>query len=93
MNVIFEVQMSEIELDKEKTVYNYLHWKMRRNHLGITHFKEKYDDVDQHCASYEFYRGDKFLAIGEGDGIDEDDVGMGGVSVQVYLYRPEDMFK
>lgn len=93
MYVHFEVLMTEIAMNKEKTCYNHLHWDMRPNRFGITHLKEIYDDVCEHTASYKFYKGDEMLCSGEGDPIPDDKIGFGGVSVMVQLHYPEHMFK
>jgi hypothetical protein len=93
MNVHFEVWTTEITLNKEMTFYNHLWWSMKSNRYGITHFIEKYDDVCEHTASYEFFRDGEMLCSGEGDPIPQDKIGTGGVSVMVQIDYAEYMFK
>ena len=93
MRVYFEVEANEIEKVPELTYYNNIMWKFtKHNKLGITHFVEKYDDVND----YPFYELGTLvdgtfecLATGEGDPIPKDKIGFGGVFTQILMYYPE----
>ncbi len=93
MNVHFEILMTEITLNKEMSFYNHLFWDLKRNNSGITSFKEIYDDVDEHSAFYEFFRNGELICTGEGEGIDQTKIGVGGVSVFVQTHYPEGFVK
>lgn len=93
MKIHFEVLTTEITLNREMTVYNRLWWDMKPNRFGITHLTEKYDDVCEHTASYEFFRNGEMLCSGEGDPIPEEYIGVGGVSVMVQIGGPEYILK
>jgi len=93
MNVHFEILMTEITLNKEMTFYNHLFWDLKPNRSGITYFKEIYDDVDEHSAFYEFFRNGELICTGEGEGIDQTKIGVGGISVFVQIHYPEHLLK
>ena len=97
MRVYLEVEASEIEKVPDLTYYNNIMWKFtKHNKLGITHFVEKYDDVND----YPFYELGTLvdgtfecLATGEGDPIPVDKLGFGGVSTMIMVHYPENLFK
>lgn len=88
MQVIFEVEMSDVVLNKEKTVYNHIHWEFKKNKCGITHLKEIYDDVSEE-PEYEFYKGNELFAYGIGGPMLEDKQGCGGVFISVWIYNAD----
>jgi len=97
MRVYFEVEANEIEKVPELTYYNNIMWKFTKpNKLGITHFVEHYDDVND-WPSYNLgvlVAGEfKCLGTGEGKPIPEDKIGFGGVFTQIMVYYPENFLK
>lgn len=93
MNVHFEILMTEITLNKGLTSYNNLYWDLKPNRSGVTYIREKYDDVDEHSAYYEFFRNGELVCSGEGEGIAQKDIGVGGLSVFVQIHYPEYLLK
>lgn len=82
MRVVFEIEMSDVVKNDEKTIYNKIHWDFKKNNIfGITHLKEIYDDVSEE-PEYEFYTGANLFAYGYGEPMVEDKQGYGGVFVQ-----------
>ena len=97
MQTYFKFEANEIEKVESLSRYNHLVWRLKkRNDFGITHFVEKYDDVND-CPTYEFGamddEGFTVLASGEGDPVPEDKIGCGGVWTEVCLHYPESLLK
>ena len=97
MHVEFIIHANKIELDNELTYYNHMMWKITGyNKMPFSHIKEVYDDVGE-CPIYEFgiiVDGEmKCFATGEGEAIDEEKIGTGGVYFKVHINYAEYLFK
>lgn len=88
MDIVFKIEMNEIEKDLLLTHYNNIVWKLlKTNPFGFTHVIEKYDDVNDD-PTYFFCiidKSDKLnrMETGYGDPIIEDDLGFGGRFVSI----------
>jgi len=96
MKIKLEFEANEIEKVSRLTYYNNVMWKfIRHNELGLTHFKEIYDDVSDY-PRYEFYIMNdgkfKYIAGGDGDPIPVESLGFGGVWISVDIHYPESLF-
>lgn len=81
MEILLRIQANEIEAVPELTVYNSIMWKFVTPQLGLTHFKELYDDVNDYPI-YHFGTLNDF-----GQFVYR--VGFGGVWLEVTVQRPD----
>lgn len=88
MNFKICIEANEIEQVDELSSYNNIVWKLARPTLGLTHFKEVYDDVSEYPV-YHFgiIENNRFKSIlqGDGDPIPLDKIGVGGVWVEITI--------
>lgn len=46
MEMHIRIEANEIELDSEHTYYNNICWRLKKPLMGVSHFVEHYDDVN-----------------------------------------------
>lgn len=86
---------NNLKADEESTYYNHIMWEVtRRNQLGITHIREVYDDVCDY-PNYELGQlsDGKFYCklTGEGEPVNENKIGYGGVYLKIDLHYTNDL--
>jgi len=97
MQMLLKIEANEITYLEHLSYYNNICYELKKPFMGLTHFIEKYDDVNMcpDCIFGVVVNGKfKEMLHGEMDrGIDEVYKGFGGVWYNVYVNYPQQYFK